>query len=333
MAALPDDCEPHMIDRQNDREVQVGVEKGFVQTVLVALNPRSGGQERSGLIRDCLQAIEFKGFKAIAETSVEALCELAHEERAAGRLRAVVSAGGDGTLALWANRLPSDVAIAVLPLGTENIVAKCLGCRASAADLATTLAEGREVQWDAGVANGRIFLAMLGAGFDAEVVRRLHSARRGHISYLSYVSPILQTIATYRYPEMRIVVWPEEGAEPIALPARWAFIANLARYALGLEFCPTAEPSDGLLDGAFFARSGLLSGLRYLWKIRRGRHVADPSVRCVSGVRFRLESEQPAAYQLDGDPGGVLPVEVSVAPGRLRLLVPPSYSRRSKKDR
>jgi hypothetical protein len=86
MAALPDDCEPHMIDRQNDREVQVGVEKGFVQTVLVALNPRSGGQERSGLIRDCLQAIEFKGFKAIAETSVEALCELAHEERAAGRL-------------------------------------------------------------------------------------------------------------------------------------------------------------------------------------------------------------------------------------------------------
>jgi diacylglycerol kinase family enzyme len=39
--------------------------------------------------------------------------------------------------------------------------------------------------------------------------------------------------------------------------------------------------------------------------------------------RFRLEapSSPSIAYQLDGDYGGMLPVDVEVLPGQLRLLV------------
>ena len=36
---------------------------------------------------------------------------------------------------------------------------------------------------------------------------------------------------------------------------------------------------------------------------------------------MRVESESPVPYQLDGDPGGELPMAVRSLPGRLRVIV------------
>jgi diacylglycerol kinase (ATP) len=36
----------------------------------------------------------------------------------------------------------------------------------------------------------------------------------------------------------------------------------------------------------------------------------------------RIESDVPVPYQLDGDPGGYLPLEIEVLPNRLTLIVP-----------
>jgi diacylglycerol kinase family enzyme len=35
-----------------------------------------------------------------------------------------------------------------------------------------------------------------------------------------------------------------------------------------------------------------------------------------------VDSEEEVPYQLDGDPGGVLPLEIEALPGRLTLVVP-----------
>jgi diacylglycerol kinase (ATP) len=299
------------------------VQSKIPQTVIFAVNPKSGDGTRGNLIEDCTQAISQFGFTPRVETSIEVIRQLAAEELGAGRLRAVVSCGGDGTLALLANELHPDVRFCVLPLGTENIVARHLGYRKSPTVLASAISGGFDAAWDLGVANGRSFLAMLGAGFDAEVVSRVHNNRRGHISYFSYLLPILQVAASYNYPSIKVTCWPADGANPVNLETRWAFIANLAQYALRLEIVPDAKTDDGLLHGVFLGRSGLLSGLMYLWKIRAKRHSRDPSVTSLAGIRFRLESEKAVPYQLDGDPAGALPVDVTVLPRRLRLLVPP----------
>ena len=41
---------------------------------------------------------------------------------------------------------------------------------------------------------------MIGCGFDAEVVRRVHLERDGHITRLSYLKPIWESIRSYEYP-------------------------------------------------------------------------------------------------------------------------------------
>jgi diacylglycerol kinase (ATP) len=294
----------------------------MLKSVIFAVNPHSGDGNRGKIIDECVQAVSASGFSVNVESSIDAICDSTREQLQRGELQAVVSVGGDGTLGLLANRLPEGVPLCVLPLGTENIVARHLGYKKSAPALADVVVNGKEARWDVGVANGRAFLAILGVGFDAEVVARLHASRHGHISYFSYLSPILRTVCSYKYPEIKVTCWTEGGTGPIVHTARWAFIANLARYALGLDICPNAKADDGLLHGCFMSRSGLVSGLRYLWRIKSRAHAADASVTMAEGIRFRLESEEPVRYQLDGDPGGVLPVDVTVLPRRLRLLVP-----------
>jgi diacylglycerol kinase family enzyme len=59
-------------------------------------------------------------------------------------------------------------------------------------------------------------------------------------------------------------------------------------------------------------------------------HHTLPDAELTRTSRFRLEATTSAsvAYQIDGDLGGTLPVDVEVLPGQLRLLVPPETAKR-----
>jgi diacylglycerol kinase family enzyme len=173
---------------------------------------------------------------------------------------------------------------------------------------------------------------MMSCGFDAEVVRAVHERRKvapggGHIGYLSYIKPILDSIRSYGYPEIRIYCDqscdpPDEEASS-CLAARWAFVFNLPCYGWGLPLAPEAVGTDGLLDLCTFRRGSLSGGLRYLVAAQLGaRHRWMDDCTMHRARTLRITSEGPVTYQLDGDPVGELPVEVGVLPGRVTLVVP-----------
>jgi diacylglycerol kinase family enzyme len=175
------------------------------------------------------------------------------------------------------------------------------------------------VQLDAGEANGKLFTLMAGCGFDADVVRRLHSERKGNIHHLSYAKPIFDSIRNYDYPLLR-VKYEAAGEQHCAL-GKWVFVINLPRYAGGLNIAPGASGSDGLLDICTFKEGSLWSGLLYLGEVMFGQHQLLEDFTQVQAAELRVEAESPVPYQLDGDPGGELPLVVRSLPGRLRVIV------------
>jgi diacylglycerol kinase family enzyme len=199
---------------------------------------------------------------------------------------------------------------------------------------AKLVVQGRTVRLDAGRANGRLFLLMASVGFDAEVVRRLHKERDGNISHWSYAKPILQTIRSYQYPELRITCGEltkhrdcnpgasGEIASSEEIRCRWAFVFNLPSYGGGLKFAPQSSGMDGQLDLCAFQRGGLGSGLKYLAAVVLGRHRSLRGFSGWRGTQLRIESDIAVPYELDGDPGGMLPLTIDVVPERVRLLVP-----------
>ena len=96
---------------------------------------------------------------------------------------------------------------------------------------------------------------------------------------------------------------------------------NLPRYAGGLSFAPQASGTDGLLDVCTFKEGSLWYGLMYLGGVMLGQHEGMEDFVRIQTRRLRVEAAGPAPFQLDGDPGGELPVEFSVLPGRLTMLV------------
>ena len=76
-----------------------------------------------------------------------------------------------------------------------------------------------------------------------------------------------------------------------------------------------------MLDLCTFKQGSFWHGLRYLTGVLVGRHQSWEDCTTARTQRLRIESDHRVPYQLDGDPGGYLPVEIEVLPGRLTLLV------------
>jgi len=300
--------------------------------VLISVNPHAGSQSRQAVVFELHKQLVASGFEPRMLHEIEAVAEEAERLQTAGQLRAVVAAGGDGTVRLVAERTSPGTPLLVLPLGTENLLARYLDLTVDPAHLTRIVAEGLTVQLDAGSANQRLFALMAGCGFDADVVRRLHRSRRGHIHHLSYAKPILDAIRKYDYPELRVYCAAADapvGAElNQVITARWVFIVNLPRYAGGLSFAPQASGTDGLLDVCTFKEGSLWYGLVYLGGVMLGQHEGMQDFTRVQTRRVRVEAAERVPYQLDGDPGGELPVEINIEPRRLTLLVSPTWAER-----
>lgn len=288
--------------------------------VIISANPHAGARRRDDLIHRLVDELIQRGCDPQITTDADELTELAQAWTDSGDLRAIVAAGGDGTAAFVANRVPSATPLALLPLGTENLLSKYLEIGADPAQLAEIIALGTCVTLDAGQAGERLFLLMCGVGFDADVVRRVHAQRQGHISHLAYAKPILDAIRSYEYPAVQVACRDATG-EMRELTARWVFVVNVPRYAGGLAISPDAVADDGLLNVCAFREGSFLSGLIYLSGVLFGQHQNwdDYVTLLASEVRITAEAEVP--YQLDGDPGGVLPVDIKILPARLKLLV------------
>ncbi len=293
--------------------------------VILSINPTAGARHRKDLIGQLEALLTAQGMQVTVPENLEELKRLLHDPQVQPQIRAVVAGGGDGTVALVANLAPPGTPVAILPLGTENLLAKYLHITADPVKIAQTIGEGVTIQIDAGQAGERLFLLMLGVGFDAEVVRRLHDQRTGHISHLSYAKPIFEAIRNYQYPELRVYCRDAAG-ESHNFTARWVFVVNVPRYARGLAISPNAVADDGLLNVCTFKEGSLLSGLVYLSGVMLGQHAHWNDFVTHQASEVRIESDSPAPFQLDGDPGGSLPVEIKILPKRLTLLVSKTWA-------
>ena len=287
--------------------------------VAILINPKAGATAAHPRAEALERLLQKNGFRTELFTDLAAATAQANQWHAEGCLRALVGAGGDGTAAELVNRTAEGVPITLLPAGTSNLLARYYGLSKDPEMLCRTVVEGVSSRIDAGRANGRVFLLMAGCGFDAEVVRRVHGRRTGHIGHATYLAPIAEAVWSYPFPEIRACCDDEDAP---SWSGRWLFAFNLPCYGGGLRIAPHADGSDGLLDMCTLRRGNLWHGLKYLAAIQLGWHrrLGDWTTRLVRRLRVTSDGEVP--YQLDGDTGGVLPLDIEAAPARLTLVVP-----------
>jgi diacylglycerol kinase family enzyme len=310
--------------------------------VVVSVNPKAGAASAEQRVAHLAQLLRQRGFEVAVLTNLDEIADEANRRFTEGRLRALIAVGGDGTAAELVNRTLPGLPLTVFPAGNENLLARHFDLGPTPEECCRIVVDGAVVQRDAGRAGRRIFLIMVGCGFDADVVQSLHLQRTGHVTSASYFNPIMASIRHYDYPELR-VYWNEDAGHPVRRVAetgvachqepehptetisdgvRWLFAFNLPCYGAGLQIAPEADGSDGLLDVCTFRHGGLWRGLYYTAAVLTGTHRWLNDFARRRAGRLRVTSDAQVPYQLDGDPGGFLPVEIEVLPKRLTLIVP-----------
>ena len=287
--------------------------QGTPDDVLIVANPYSG----SGRYRDRVEALgQALGNHGLTARTLWRLDDAS--PLGACTCRHVVAAGGDGTVATVVNALmargQSGPAVAVLPLGTENLLARELGFTTDVERLAEAIARGPCRRVDLGRTGDRYFTLMLSAGFDAEVAHRLarHRARSGqlhHIRHATYARPLLAAALRYRFDPVELV--PDDGR---SYRGSEALVFNVARYGLGLPFAPDARIDDGLLHWVVFEKPGRARLLAYLTAVLRRRHLRRSDVHHGTARHVRIHSDKPVPVQIDGDAAGFTPVSIDIEP-------------------
>ena len=234
----------------------------------------------------------------------------------------VVVSGGDGTVREVTHGLVgSNKPLLMIPCGTENLLASELGFDERFKTLIKAFEGDCRRPLDLGQVNGRIFTCMVGLGFDAEVVHAVNSNRAGHIDYFSYAGPMWRTFWSYKAQPVRVEV---DGVE-LFHDKGMVIVGNISRYALGLHVLRHADYGDGKLDVCIYHCASRLRLAKHMTTTLIKKHVDCGDVLYRQGCSVKITSDVPHTHyvQVDGDPGPALPLNITVIPRALDVLVPP----------
>ncbi len=296
-----------------------------VRRVTIVVNPVSGSGRRARAAEsfaDALRRAELVPEVVPTQHPGHAV-DIAREAALSGATY-VTAAGGDGTVnEVVAGLLAAPEAradLAVLPLGTSNLVARHLRLPFDAAAAADAVASGQTRPFDVGMAGDSPFVACVGIGWDARVVERVTEARKGHIRPWTYVVPGLSAFLGYDFPRLRVT--DEHGRTANGVQV---LFMNCRPYARFFAPVPEARCDDGLLDAVVLDAGGrwrLPEWVLRSWNGTLGRGGGATAMR---GTRFRVEpidASRPPPSEVDGDVGPPLPLDVRVRPAALRIACP-----------
>jgi diacylglycerol kinase family enzyme len=231
----------------------------------------------------------------------------------------VFACGGDGTVMACVTALAgTEVALAVLPAGTGNLLAANLGLGGDLATGIEVVLQGGRRRIDVGTVGEQSFAVMAGMGFDADMLDATNDTAKKHIGWLAYAAGAARHL---RDRPMRVRITLDDRP-PLNRRPRTVIVGNVGRLQGGMRLLADARPDDGLLDVAILSPRTLRHWLALGWGVLRRKETV-PLMETYTATRVEIRSKQVQPRQLDGDvidPGKDL--LVTVRPNALLLCVP-----------
>ena len=287
------------------------------ERLLIVYNPIAGRRRRRFLSR-VLEALERRGLSVRLEPTkkrgdAEALARGARE---AGADRLVV-AGGDGTINEALNGLEGPVPpLAIVPLGTANVLAHELGLGRRAEAVAAAIAEGHSRAVTLGVVNGRRFSMMAGVGFDAHVVRDVDTKLKRAIGKGAYALETLRQLLVFAPRFYDVTV---DGAKHRAASV---IVCNGRYYGGKFVAAPGARLDAPEFQVVLFGRAGRIATLRYALALALNRLSKLDDVAILPARTVEIAGPAGEPVQADGDIVAHLPARFDAIPDAARLVGP-----------
>jgi diacylglycerol kinase (ATP) len=234
---------------------------------------------------------------------------------------AVVALGGDGMAHLALNAVAGTTTpLGIVPAGTGNDLATSLKLPtkdpiAAAGVVADRLMRGAAWPMDAVRVGEKWWGCVLGAGFDSRVNDRANQMTwpRGK---MRYNLAMLAELPVFKALPFRIGF---DDEPPWETDAMLVAVGNAKSYGAGMQVCPDADLTDGLLDVMVLGPVSKPEFLKTFPKVFKGSHVTHPAVTMRRARVVTLESAGVNAYA-DGEFLADLPITCECVPGAVQIL-------------
>jgi len=232
----------------------------------------------------------------------------------------VLACGGDGTVTAAATGLAGTVTpLAVIPLGTGNLLARNLGLPSDLGEALTVALTGSSRRLDVGRANGSLFLTMAGLGLDAKMLAGASEQVKKRFGWAAYVVAAVKHL--WDRP-MRVSLRTDSGS-PLQRRASVIIVGNVGTLQGGLPLLPGAQPDDGRLDMVVLTARTLAGWLAVALHVLLRRPGATARVIRRTCTEVSVEVDRAHRWEIDGEVmGRTRELIVTVRPGALLVRVP-----------
>jgi diacylglycerol kinase (ATP) len=286
--------------------------------VSVIVNPIAGKGGKEAIVEQLKQQLGAMGYE------LEVL--MTHAPRHATQLARealewhadiLVVVGGDGSVNEVGEALVgSDAALAIIPMGSGNGLARHLHIPLNTKDAIDLLTKGEIEHIDTVQINDRSYLGVAGVGFDAEVGWSFAtSATRG---FFTYFLTVLKLLPGYQPCLYDLIV----DGKPISRSAFLISFANSSEFGNGASISPNAQISDGFLDVVIVKKFPFYAAFEMVYRLFRRTLDQSKYVEIIRCKEIDIAKAHLKAH-IDGEPM-LFPdgIHVRVLPSTLKVIVP-----------
>lgn len=231
----------------------------------------------------------------------------------------LIAGGGDGTISTAARMLAHrDIAMGLLPLGTTNNFARTAGVPLALDEAIATVAHGKVIDLDLGLAGDVPFTNHVGVGLSADVMLKAPPPLKRALGRYAYPLTALGLLARHR--PLRVTVRADGRHHDFV--SHQVYVANGGFHA-GRPITGDANADDRLLIAYPVGGPTRRDLLR-----ETARNAATGPRRTLREEPFLatgelwLETDRPARVEVDGEPAGHTPLRIGLAPNALRVMAP-----------
>jgi YegS/Rv2252/BmrU family lipid kinase len=248
--------------------------------------------------------------------------------------RIVIAVGGDGTINEVVNGffegehlLAPDAVLGIVPHGTGSDFIRTLGLPADPKLAAEVICRGTAKSIDVGVVRytslggvraSRYFVNVTSFGMGGAVAaraKRYSSVLGGKAGFLA--STIL-TMLSFSGNQITLNL---DQSKTIEATITNVAVGNGQFHGAGMWVCPQAIVNDGLLDVSVIHYLNIFELIRNISMLYNGRIFEHPKVEFYRVRHIVAQGDENALIEVDGEPLGKLPLEISILPSAIRVLM------------
>jgi len=235
----------------------------------------------------------------------------------------VIAMGGDGTLeAVMRGLVGSKVHLGIIPVGTENNIARSMGIPEDLEEACALITTGSTRKVDVGQVKPRkgkkfSFFEMATVGFAAAIYPNATKALGGKLSGVKDAAVTLFKQETR--PTMFLTLDDESKIE---VESMLVMVSNTPAFGKRLLVAPNASVQDGFMDISVYQDFSKAELVGYYAKVMDGGYSGNGKVQRYQARKLKVKSSPRLKVMADGVELGKGTATIKIRSGALRVIAP-----------